>query len=211
MDSLGIDLKVLPIFALAVALIELTPGPNLSYLALLGATRGKRAGFWAVAGITAGLAFWLLVAGVGLAETPLFSGVGLEVLRWVGAAYLLWLAYDALTTAQTVQSPYAGQSPFLRGLISNLLNPKAAIFYLGLLPGFINPAAGPVTFQILFLGSLHILISVAIHSIAVVGGAEAVERMSPRSALIFRVILALSLVAATLWLLTTPLSPGPAK
>ncbi len=209
MTGWGIDPAVMPGFVVAMALIELTPGPNLSYLALLGASGGRRAGLSAVAGITAGLAVWLAVTLLGLTRTPLFSVVGLEVLRWVGAAYLLWLAWDALQPpAQTLRAIAPGR-PFVRGLVSNLLNPKAAIFYLALLPSFVKPWAGPVAVQILCFGGLHILISVMIHSAAVFGAAEAAARMSARATLVFRIILALSLVAATLWLLSIPLSPRP--
>lgn len=207
-----VDPAVLPAFALAMALIELTPGPNLSYLALLGASRGRRTGLWAVAGITTGLASWLVLTLIGLTRTPLHSVLGLEVLRWGGAAYLLWLAYDALRPGRSDAASDVGAGrPFVRGLLSNLLNPKAAIFYLALLPAFIKSYAGPVALQILFLGGLHILISVIIHSAAVFGAAGAVSRMSPGPARAFRVVLALSLVAATLWLLSVPLSPGPAQ
>ncbi len=210
MNGFGVDPGVLPAFALAMVLIELTPGPNLAWLALLGAGQGRRIGLLAVAGITVGLAFWLLVALVGLTRTPLHSLLGLEILRWVGAAYLVWLAWDALRPGSGVgpTGRPSGARAFLRGLAANLLNPKAAIFYLALLPGFIRPAAGPLFLQILILGGLHIAISIAIHSAAVFGAAEAATRLPPPWLLGFRVFLALGLVAAAFWMLTIPLSMG---
>lgn len=211
MSGYGVDPGVLPAFALAMVLIELTPGPNLAWLALLGAGQGRRIGLLAVAGITVGLVFWLMVALFGLTRTPLHSLLGLEILRWVGAAYLVWLAWDALrpgTGVGPTGQPSGGRA-FLRGLAANLLNPKAAIFYLALLPGFIRPAAGPLLLQILILGGLHIAISIAIHSAAVFGAAEAATRLPPRWILGFRVFLALGLVATALWMLTIPLSMGP--
>lgn len=210
MNGFGVDPGVLPAFALAMVLVELTPGPNLAYLALLGAGQGRRTGLLAVAGITAGLAFWLLVALFGLTRTPLHSLLGLEILRWVGAAYLVWLAWDALRPGAGVGPtgrPSGGRA-FLRGLAANLLNPKAAIFYLALLPGFIRPAAGPLFLQILILGGLHIAISIAIHSAAVFGAAEAATRLPPAWLLGFRVFLAVGLVATAFWMLTIPLSMG---
>lgn len=211
MNGFGVDPGILPAFALAMILVELTPGPNLAYLALLGASDGRRAGLLAVAGITAGLLFWLLVALVGLTRTPLHSVIGLEVLRWVGAGYLVWLAWDAVRPPRDAglsgRPPAAG--PFLRGLAANLLNPKAAIFYLALLPGFITPSAGPLVVQILILGGVHIAISIAIHSAAVFGAHRAASRLPPRGALVFRVMLASGLVATAFWMLSIPLSARP--
>ncbi len=212
MQGFGVDPAVLPAFALAMALIELTPGPNLAWLALLGVSRGRRAGVMAVAGVTVGLSVWLLVALFGLTWTPLYSRTGLEVLRWVGAGYLLWLAWDAVRPGPVAESHAVATDarPFFRGLAANLLNPKAAIFYLAMLPGFIRPSAGPIYLQILILGAVHIAISVAVHSAAVFGAAEAASRLPPTWVFGFRVILALGLLAAMLWLLTIPPFPESA-
>lgn len=206
-----VDPKLLPAFVLAMALVELTPGPNLAYLALLSASRGRRAGLQAVAGITLGLSAYLGLALFGLNWVPLYAAVWLEILRWAGAAYLLWLAGEALWSLPKPSAPAdLVHSPFLRGLVSNLLNPKAAIFYLALLPTFIRPGFAPVLTQGLVLGGIHIAISVAIHSAAVFGAAALASRMSRRGALWFRILLAGGLVAAVLWILSIPLSLGPA-
>lgn len=211
MRGVGIDPAVLPAFVLAMALVELTPGPNLAYLALLSAARGWRTGLQAVAGITVGLSAYLLITLFGLTRTPLHSPEGLNLLRWAGIAYLLWLAWETMRgPASSAPVPDAPYSPFVRGLISNLLNPKAALFYLALLPGFIRPSVGPVGAQILFFGVGHILISVTVHSAAVFGAAEVASRLAPRGALIFRGALAVGLVAAALWLTAIPLSMGAA-
>lgn len=212
MHGFGVDPAVLPAFAMAMVLIELTPGPNLAWLALLGASSGRRAGLLAVVGITVGLSAWLLVALFSLTRTPLYSRAGLEILRWVGAGYLVWLAWDAVRpgSSDAARQSVGNGRPFLRGLAANLLNPKAAIFYLALLPGFIKPSAGPVFVQILILGALHIIISFVIHSAVVFGAAEAASRLPTRWLFGFRVILALGLLATMLWLLSIPLSLGPA-
>jgi threonine/homoserine/homoserine lactone efflux protein len=207
MVEIGIDPAVVPAFILAMVLVELTPGPNLAYLALLSATRGWRTGLLAVGGITLGLSVYLLVTLFGLTRTPLHSPAGLDLLRWAGILYLIWLAWETVRRdAATAASPNLARSPFLRGLISNLLNAKAAIFYLALLPAFINPAAGPVSAQILIFGLGHILISVVVHSAAVFGAASVASRLAPRGALAFRMLLAGGLVASALWLATVPLS-----
>lgn len=213
MGGFGVDPAVLPAFALAMVLVELTPGPNLAYLALLSGARGRGAGLRAVAGVTVGLSIWLLVALFGLTRTPLHSPVGLEILRWAGAAYLLWLAWDAVRPAAASGAPAnpGRDRPFVRGLAANLLNPKAAVFYLALLPGFTRPWAGPIWLQALILGALHITISIVIHGAVVFGAAEAAARLPPRWALAFRGALALGLLATIAWLLSVPLSQGGAR
>ena len=211
MPDLGIDPTVLPAFVFAMALVELTPGPNLAYLALLSASRGWRAGLQAIAGITIGLSAYLLITLFGLTRTPLHSPEGLNGLRWAGIVYLLWLAWATMRgPTGTTPDADADHSPFVRGLVSNLLNPKAAIFYLALLPGFIRPAVGPVDVQILTFGVGHILISIVIHSAVMFGAAGVASRLAPRGARIFRALLAVGLVAAALWLITIPLSMGAA-
>jgi len=210
MPVLGIDPGVLPAFAMAMVLVELTPGPNLAWLALLAASRGRRTAMRAIAGVTVGLSAWLLVTLLGLSRTALLSEPGLEVLRWVGAGYLLWLAWDAVWPPSSPRPGLEHDRPFLRGLGANLLNPKAAIFYVALLPAFIKPWAGPVPVQILTLGSIHIAISVVVHSAVALGAAEAASRLPPRWGLALRLLLAAGLLASTLWLLTISLSPDPA-
>ena len=206
-----VDPTLLPAFVLAMALVELTPGPNLAYLALLSASRGRRQGLRAVAGITLGLLTYLVLALFGLNWAPLHSTIGLEILRWAGAAYLLWLAADSLRAAPGPSAqPTLVHSPFLRGLLSNLLNAKAAIFYLALLPTFIRPGYAPVVVQGLVLGAVHIAISVAIHCAAVFSSAGLAQRLSRRTALWLRVTLAGGLVATVVWLLLMPLPSPPA-
>lgn len=212
MGSAGIDPTVLPAFLLAMVLVELTPGPNLAYLALLSASRGRRAGLQAVVGITTGLSVYLLVTLFGLTQTPLHSPAGLNILRWAGIVYLLWLAWETVRGSdETVPDPRLNYSPLLRGLVSNLLNPKAAVFYLALLPGFIKSAAGPIGAQILIFGVGHIIISIIIHSSVVFGAADVASRLAPTGVRVFRGTLAAGLVASALWLITLPLSMGPAR
>lgn len=207
MFGLAVDPAVLPAFALAMVLVELTPGPNLAWLGLLGAARGRRAGFSGVAGITVGLGVWLSVTLLGLTQTPLFSAAGLEALRWAGVLYMLWLTWDALRPPgrETLDLPLHS-SPFLRGIAANLLNPKAAIFYVALLPGFIRESAGPVATQILTLGLLHIAISVIVHGAAVLGAAEAAARLPSAWTAALRILLALGLLASAGWLALLPLA-----
>jgi threonine/homoserine/homoserine lactone efflux protein len=134
-------------FALASLIIELVPGPNQTYLAALTLGYGVRAGLAAVAGIALGLAVYGMAAALGVAAIIQQSNALYEILRWTGVLYFLWLAWqswqdekeDLPDPAETERR--AMRIAFRRGLITNLLNPKAAIFYVAVLPGFIVPGA----------------------------------------------------------------------
>lgn len=153
-------------FLAAVVLIELTPGPNMGYLAGLSAVEGRRAGLITVAGITSGLLVYMLASVAGVtkildAHRPLY-----EALRWAGVAYIVWLALDAWRggeKAETAPRSATDWSLFRKGLLANLLNPKAALFYVTLLPGFVQPGHASPTLQALILGGSHILVSIAVH------------------------------------------------
>ena len=100
---------------------------------------------------------------------------GFSVLRWAGVLFLFYLAWEAWTDASenspgNTQESFA--APFWRGFLANVLNPKAAIFYISLLPGFISPAHGSFRAQAFTLGTLHILVSVVIHSAIVISAAK---------------------------------------
>lgn len=168
---------VLP-FLLAVSLIELTPGPNMGWLALVSLARARTAGMAAVVGVTLGLAVWMVAAAFGLTSALLAFPALYQTVRWAGVAILLWLAWEAWIGAGQIQ-PRAEPDRrtlsglFLRGLTGNLLNPKAAVFYVALLPSFIRPDRASPLVQALTLGSLHLIVAVAVHTLIVLGAASA--------------------------------------
>lgn len=173
-----VDPSTIPPFLLAVSLIELTPGPNMGWLALVAAGRGRIAGLAAVAGVTLGLSVWMAAAAFGLTSAMLaFPGL-YQAVRWAGVAFLLWLAWEAWAGAGQIRET-TGPDPdtlrglFLRGLAGNLLNPKAAVFYVAVLPTFIRPDHGPPLVQALTLGGLHIGVSVVVHAGIVLSAATA--------------------------------------
>lgn len=188
-------------FLLAVLAMELTPGPNMAYLALVAARSGRRAGFTAVAGVSLGLAAYLLASVAGLAEAAERWPWAYHLLRWTGVAYLLWLAFDAWRDGSETQvrvDPDGLGRVFTRGLIANLLNPKAALLYVALLPGFISPNGDPVG-QALALGGIHLGVSLGIHSMIVLFAGSAQRVLAERGAWTAR-IMALALVAVAIWL-----------
>lgn len=177
-DLSPIDPSVLLPFLVAVSLIELTPGPNMGWLALVSAGQGRTAGFAAVAGVTLGLAVWMVAAAFGLTSVLLAFPWLYQGVRWAGVVFLLWLAWEAWAgagkvTPEAIHDPEKLRGLFLRGLTGNLLNPKAAVFYVALLPTFIRPDHGAPLVQALTLGSLHLVVSVAIHGTIVLGAAAA--------------------------------------
>ncbi|TGP23539.1 MULTISPECIES: LysE family translocator [unclassified Mesorhizobium] len=156
-------------FALAALLIELTPGPNMTYLALVSANDGRRAGIATVAGIALGLAVIGGIAAFGVAELIQASTLLYEGLRWAGTLFLLYLAWEGWTAGTDVVS--ATKAPdgkyFARGLVTNLLNPKAAVFYIAVLPTFVE-ADRPALAQTVLLTTVYVAIATAIHATIVV-------------------------------------------
>jgi threonine/homoserine/homoserine lactone efflux protein len=197
-------------FAVTALIIEITPGPNMTYLAALSLSSGMRTGFAAVAGIAMGLATYGIVAALGLAavidSSPLLYGI----LRWGGVAYLLWLAWETWSSEREI-SPDATDGPdddpwiaFRRGLITNLLNPKAAVFYVAVLPEFIRPGAGPVMSQTLALSAVYVTIATIIHAgiVALAGSLQSVVAASNSRRMIRRP-LAIALVVIAIWFALT--------
>ncbi|MBF9034888.1 LysE family transporter [Rhodobacterales bacterium HKCCE2091] len=189
-------------FLAAMVLIELTPGPNMGWLAALSAQAGRRTGMWAVLGITVGLSVQVLAAATGLSALAAGWGALYDLLRWAGVAYMLYLAWCAWAeSAENAPAQVAGESSFRRGLISNVLNPKALVFYVAVVGQFTEPSAGGVWFQILVLGAFHIFIAFAVHSGIVLLGAAVGERIERwRRAVPVRLTFALALVVVAVWI-----------
>ena len=200
-----VDPGVIAPFLLAVALIELTPGPNMGWLALVSLGRGRPAGFAAVAGVTVGLAAWMLAAAFGLTQVLLIWPPLYQLIRWAGVIFLLWLAWEAWRPGDPAGPPEPDVSSlrglFLRGLTGNLLNPKAAVFYVALLPTFIRPDHGSPLVQALILGGLHLVVAVAVHSLIVLGAAGASGMVLTRmQGPLLRGVMAGGIAVVALWM-----------
>ena len=156
-------------FALTAFVIELTPGPNMSYLAALSLSRGVRAGLAAVGGVALGLSIYGVAAIFGLSALIESSPALYQTLRWGGVGYLLYLAWEAWNAdpRQTSDASRAADDiprvAFRRGLITNLLNPKAALFYAAVLPDFVQAGRSPVPAQMLTLTAIYVGIATAVH------------------------------------------------
>jgi threonine/homoserine/homoserine lactone efflux protein len=153
-------------YALVSLGMVLTPGPNMIYLISRSLSQGPMAGLVSLGGVVVGFVFYLLCSAFGLTALLFAVPYAYDMLRAAGAAYLAWMAWQALRPGG--RSPFQvhklpPDSPrklFAMGLVTNLLNPKVAMLYLSLLPQFIDPA-GDVFRQSLVLGSIQIAISIA--------------------------------------------------
>lgn len=188
-------------FALASTIIELTPGPNMTYLALVAAGHGRRFGFATVAGVTLGLALVGIVAALGVGELIQASTLLYQGLRWAGVLFLFYLAWEGWTSTTRVVSSdsLSHGSYFLRGLVTNLLNPKAAVFYVAVLPTFVD-LERPVIAQTLALSAVYVAVATLIHVVIVVlaGSLEPLLNNPRRETLARRTLSAL-LAGVALW------------
>jgi len=173
-------------FALISLGLVLTPGPNMIYLISRSITQGPAAGIVSLGGVALGFVFYMLCAAFGITALLFAVPYAYDALRFAGAAYMLWLAWQALKPGG--RSPFqvktlAVDSPrklFAMGVVTNLLNPKIAMLYLALLPQFIDPAAGSVLTQSLVLGAIQIAISVSVNAmIALAAGSIALFLAQP--------------------------------
>lgn len=168
------ELSALLTFAGLALVMVLTPGPNMVYLVSRSICQGRKAGLTSLAGVGVGFFFYLFAAAFGITALLFAVPYAYDALRIGGAAYLLWMAWQAIRPGG--RSPFQVRdlpvdSPrrlFVMGLLTSLLNPKVAMFYLALLPQFIDPHKS-VMLQSLALGSLQIAISVGVNALIVAG------------------------------------------
>ncbi|HEX8048109.1 LysE family translocator [Rhizobium sp. ICMP 5592] len=158
-------------FALIALGMVLTPGPNMIYLVSRSISQGPAAGLISLGGVACGFVFYMLSAALGITAFVFAVPFAYDALRLAGAAYLAWLAWNALkpggrSTFQVRELPKDSKRRlFTMGLVTSLLNPKVAILYLSLLPQFIDPAAGSVFVQSILLGFTQIVISLTFNAI----------------------------------------------
>lgn len=167
-------------FALVALGMVLTPGPNMIYLISRSISQGRSAGLVSLGGVAFGFVFYMLCAAFGITALVLAVPYAYDALRFGGALYLLYLAWQAVRPGG--HSPFQvrdlpldrPRKLFAMGFVTNLLNPKIAVLYLSLLPQFIDPAHGSVLGQSLALGMTQIVISIAVNaSIVLMAGSIA--------------------------------------
>jgi threonine/homoserine/homoserine lactone efflux protein len=165
------DLPTAAAFGLIALGMVLTPGPNMVYLISRSICQGPAAGLVSLGGVALGFVVYMLCAAFGITAIVLAVPYAYDALRLAGAAYLLYLAWQAVRPGgrspfQVRDLPRDGlRRLFLMGLVTNLLNPKIAVLYLSLLPQFVDPAKGSVLGQSLALGTAQIVISVTVNAL----------------------------------------------
>ncbi|AOO80774.1 LysE family translocator [Bosea vaviloviae] len=158
-------------FVLLAFGMVLTPGPNMIYLISRSISQGPGAGLISLGGIALGFLFYVFCAAFGITAFVLAVPFAYDALRLAGVVYLLYLAWQSLKPGG--RSPFhvrelAPDGPrklFAMGFLTSLLNPKIAVFYLALLPQFIDPAAGSVLAQSIMLGFIQIAVSLSVNTL----------------------------------------------
>lgn len=155
-------------FALATLLLTASPGPGVLYVTARSLSQGRRAGFASMFGIESGEVVWLAAAGTGIAALLESSLSALTILRFAGAAYLIYLGIQRWRSAEAIVAlKGAGLARlYAQGLVTQLVNPKVAVFFVAFLPQFINPAQ-PILPQIAALGAVYIGTAIAVDTVYV--------------------------------------------
>ncbi|MGV1872794.1 LysE family translocator [Agrobacterium rosae] len=154
------DFSTLMLFAAAALVLTATPGPDMLLIASRSVSQGRPAGFLTYAGIAVGTYCNAIAAALGLSQLFLTVPIAYEVVRWAGCAYLLYLAYKTLRSRSSAFAPSAGLKKlsakriFSEGLVTNILNPKMALFVLALFPQFIDPNGSSMLIQTIVLASI---------------------------------------------------------
>ena len=174
------DYSTLLIFSLAALALTISPGPDMLLLASRSATQGRVAGLATWAGIAVGTYCHALAAAFGLSQLFLAVPVAYDLVRYAGAAYLLYLAWKAFTSNTKTEDQIdvnrkdrSALTMFKQGLLTNLLNPKMAIFVLALFPQFVSPEAGSVAVQIMVLATILNLIGFFVNGAVILAASRA--------------------------------------
>jgi threonine/homoserine/homoserine lactone efflux protein len=159
------DLTRLGLFVIASLALLVTPGPAVLYIIARSIQQGRAAGLVSVLGIHLGTSVHVAAAALGLSALLMSSALAFAVVKYLGAAYLIWLGIRTLMANESeADAPAPSRAPLARifrdGFVVNLLNPKTALFFLAFLPQFVTPALGGVHWQILGLGAIFMALGI---------------------------------------------------
>jgi threonine/homoserine/homoserine lactone efflux protein len=159
------NLSDLPVFLLAALALLLTPGPAVLYIVARSVDQGRLAGLVSVLSIEVGNFVHVLAATLGLSVILVSSALAFSIVKYLGAAYLIYLGVRRLLTREPAHQPTTFQrqslpSIFRQGVLVAILNPKTALFFFAFLPQFVDSSKGPVSLQLLTLGCLFVLMAI---------------------------------------------------
>jgi threonine/homoserine/homoserine lactone efflux protein len=160
-----LDTHLLALFLAAATLLAVTPGPGIFYVLTRSLSGGRREGSLSALGTFLGGSVHVLAAGLGLSAVLVASATAFAVVKYAGAAYLVWLGIRMIQARNVPmdESFEEGNSSraFRQGIVTELLNPKTALFFLSFLPQFVRPSLGHVVVQFLLLGILSVTLNTA--------------------------------------------------
>lgn len=175
-----IPIHELFLFALAAFVLVISPGPNMIYLISRSITQGKKAGLVSLCGVICGFLFHILMVSFGLTAVLFAVPFAYSVLKTLGVFYLLYLAFQAVKPNSRNIFETRDDIPFDKparlfsiGFLTNVLNPKVAVFYLSFFPQFIKPEYGSVMLQSIELGLTQVTVSFSINLIIVLSASKA--------------------------------------
>jgi threonine/homoserine/homoserine lactone efflux protein len=177
------DWTLLAPFLVAALALNLTPGADMTYVLARSVTQGRGAGVLSSLGIATGSVVHTAAAAVGLSAILLHSQTAFLVVKYAGAAYLLYLAFRALWDGRTAANGGGARPPaplsrvYLDGVVINVMNPKVALFILAFLPQFVDPAKGHVAAQIVLLGTFFNIGGTAVNCAVAWAGSAASRRL----------------------------------
>jgi threonine/homoserine/homoserine lactone efflux protein len=173
------------LFMVSALALNLSPGPSILYILSRSIGQGREAGLLSVFGLATATLIHAVAMALGLSTLFLYSPLAFAVVKYLGAAYLIYLGIGALLSRGTLQ-PVAAAAPLSRGaiyrqgVVTDLLNPKVALFFIAFLPQFVDPAAGSPTMQILFFGLLFHITGVPVNLMVALAGGRLAKLLARR-------------------------------
>jgi threonine/homoserine/homoserine lactone efflux protein len=184
------DPNLFLLFMAGAVALNLTPGPDMTFVLAQAAHRGTKAGIAAALGGSAGGLFHTTLAAFGLAALFAANPLAFDIVRYAGAAYLVWIAIGMIRHPPHLNGRLASASvrdAFRQGLLTNLLNPKVILFFVAFLPQFVSRNGGPAWAQFLVLGGCFCVSGTLVSSAVAFGGGKLAERLK-RNPLIGRLM-----------------------
>lgn len=180
------DSATLVSFVFTAVLLTLAPGPDILYLLAVSIANGTKSGIALAAGLSSGVLFHTTLVIIGVAALLKSSPIAMNLMRYVGACYLLYLAYGVFKSEAVINTDGTSEIPkqapfalFRRGLLMNILNPKVLLFFLAFLPQFVNYQQDNVSLQIAILGATFAVQALSVFS-GVAAGAATLRRWLPQ-------------------------------
>jgi threonine/homoserine/homoserine lactone efflux protein len=154
------------VFLSAAVILAVTPGPGIFYVLARSLRGGRKEGVWSAAGTFLGGLVHVAAAAFGLSAILAASAIAFETVRYAGAAYLIYLGYRMIRNRQEVSAPVdltgPGRGTFVQGVMTEVLNPKTALFFLSFIPQFVSVERGQVALQFLLLGAISVTLNTCV-------------------------------------------------